>query len=68
MANPSPSSSAAPADSPVLSQLKAREKMLQDKIARRIPAAADRKEESLARAKFHLQEVKEQISKFTPKS
>lgn len=56
------------ADSPALSQLKARAKMLQDKIDKRIPASADRKEEALERAKAHLKEVKEQISKFNPKS
>jgi hypothetical protein len=65
---PKPSTSTAAADSPALLQLKAREKMLQDKIAKRIPASADRKDEALARARFHLKQVREQIAKFSPKS
>jgi hypothetical protein len=56
------------ADSPALAQLKARAKMLQDKIDNRIPASADRKEESLERAKAHLKQVKEEIAKVSPKS
>jgi hypothetical protein len=56
------------ADSPYLAQLKAREKMLQDKIANRIPASADRKEEALARAQAHLKQVREEIAKLSKQS
>jgi hypothetical protein len=48
-------------ESPHLAQLRAREKILQDKIAHRIPGSADDKEGALARAQFHLSQVKEQI-------
>lgn len=57
MPEPSPSA----ADSPHLAQLRAREKMLKHKIAHRIPASADKKEEALARAKSHLAQVQAQI-------
>lgn len=64
MPKPSSTSDTA-ADSPVLAQLKARVKMLQDKIDRRIPASADRKPEALARAQAQLQEVNAQIAELT---
>lgn len=41
--------------------------MLEEKIANRIPASADRKEEALGRAKFHLSQVKEQIASLEKK-